>query len=406
MKFKFALFSAITLLIGGTLVFVVACNKQGANAAQTSSTTLIADARHFFESSVLPVPASTVTLSQNPLAAVPKTPIWGLAYTTKTALGNMVVVPVSMKSHFYFKTNNGNQTFSAGLFTSLVVYKDNAGSYHAVLVTKIPDDSYVADLSAGKKFNGIARIEDWQGNFIKSYHYTNNVSDKYYATSSFVNRVSRPGVSSTLEDPTCIISEVYNCASDDQGDVEYCDLQTSIETCQGDDGGEAGGGSGSGGGGGTVYQDVYHYTGAGSGGAGGTWSSHTNVGVKLCSTISFTYVNGYFLANFNGVAETWSNPVQGNVSVNFPATCISVTNAPNQSDASTAFNQAYDYARGQITNGLNAGSILPADVSSKFAGYLGYYLHVGYVGSSWNVYSNCSVTAPVSTPVFCAPIAP
>src|SRR6266700_1754919 len=182
MKFKFALFSAITLLIGGTLVFVVACNKQGSNVAQTSSTTLIADARHFFESSVLSLRASPATQNQDPLAAFPKTPIWTSAYVTKTSMGDMVVVPVSIKSNLYVKKNNGNQSFSAGLFTSLVVYKDNSGSYHAELVTKMPDDSYVMDISTNKKFTGIARIEDWQGNFIKGFHYTNGVSDKRYTS--------------------------------------------------------------------------------------------------------------------------------------------------------------------------------------------------------------------------------
>ena len=402
MKFNFVLFSAIALLMGGTLVFVVACNKHDANDTQSSPSAVIASARHYFESSVLPVPASAATVSQNPRAALPKTPIWGMAYTTKTDLGEMVVVPVAVKSNIYLKINNGNQSFSAGLFTSLVVYKDGSGSYHAQLVTKIPDGSYVSDLSAGKKFSGVVLVEDWQGNFIKGYHYSNGVSDRYYASYKIVHRADRFGTTSLLEDPSCIISEWYECASDDNGEPSDCTYDYSVESCSG--GGEGGddGGSGGGGGGGNVYQNVYHYTGGGSGGSGGTWVSATNVGLKLCTSVNFTYDNGYLLANFNGVAETWTNSVQGSVSVNFPATCISVTNAPNPASASSVFDQAYDYARLQVTTGLNNGSILPADVSSKFAGYLGYYLHIGYVGSSWNVYSNCSVTAPPNSPSFCA----
>jgi hypothetical protein len=177
MNFKFVLLSAITLVIGSTLLFVAACNKKDVHSGENASTSLIANARQYFESSVLPRTMTPATANQDPRAASPKTPIWGMAYTTNTALGDMVVVPLSIKSNFKVKTNGGNQSFSAGLFSNLVVYKDNSGSYHAELVTKIPDDSYVSNLSANKKFSGVALIEDWQGNFINGYHYANGATD-------------------------------------------------------------------------------------------------------------------------------------------------------------------------------------------------------------------------------------
>lgn len=404
MKFKFALFYTIMVLVGGALVFVVACHKQDANTGQHSPADLIANARHFFESTVLPVQASAGTLSQNPRAALPKTPIWGMAYTTKTAIGDMVVVPVAIKSNFYLKTNHGNQSFSAGLFTSLVVYKDSQGSYHAELVTKIPDDSYVADLSAGKQFSGVARIEDWQGNFIKGYHYSNGVTDRYFNSSKITRANERTNTSGLLQE-YCLVTDYYSCTCEvDNGATvcSSCSLDDEESSCS--SGGDGGGGGGSG----TSYsyQDVYHYTGGGTG-VGGTWSSATNIGLNLCNTINFaTDANGNYIANFNNVAEIWYNPVQGNVAIYYPTTCITMANAPNQAAASQVFDEAYNYARGQITNGLNTGTILPANVNSKFAAYLGYYLHVAYISSTWNVYSNCSATAPVNTPVFCQPIAP
>jgi hypothetical protein len=395
MRFNLVLFSAITLLMGGMLVFVAACNKHEANATQNASTTIIADARQYFESSVLSVLGSAVAPSQNPQAALPKTPIWGLAYTTKTALGDMIVVPVAVKSKYYVKKNSGNQSFSTGLFTSLVIYKDSSGSYHAELVTKIPDDSYIADLSSNKKFTGTARIEDWQGNFIKGYHYTNGTSDKYYASSSIVHKNGQSGTTSTVEQ-LCTITDEYACSSTDEGATWSCEYEFSTESCV-DVGGDGGDGSG-----GTAYQNVNHYTGSGSGGSGGTWAPSTNVDMNLCTTVSFTTdANGYYIANFNGIAETWVNNIQGTVSISFPNSCITLVSYPNQSAGSVSFDAAYMHAKLYITDGLNDGSILPADVSSKFYNYLGYYLHIGGVGSTWNAYSNCSITAPINTPSWC-----
>jgi hypothetical protein len=263
-------------------------------------------------------------------------------------------------------------------------------------VTKIPDDSYVTDLSTAKKFSGIVRIEDWQGNFIKGYHYTNGVVDKYYASSKIAHINTQFGIASQTVQ-FCEIYDTYTCTNSGSGwDCEYA---YSTESCTDEGGGSGDPGSG---GGGIIYQNVYRYTGAGSG-SGGAWSLSSTEGL-LCNTISFaTDASNYLVANFNNVSETWYNSVQGNVSVNFPATCISFPNSVSPANASSAFNQAYLYAQRFVNDGLNNGSILPADVASKFANALGYYLNLTYQGSSWNAYSNCSATAPVNTPVFCQP---
>lgn len=321
-----------------------------------------------------------------------------MAYTTSTKDGDAVVVPVKIKEPLFLKMAQGTATISLGLFTYLLIYPDNTGDYHTEVVTKIPQDDNISQASAQVKFSGMVRIEDWQGNFIKAYHYTNDVLDKWYTSSSV--SVNSGGVKvPAIAGETCTITDTYDCSNSVTfGDTDggtgtfsgYCDLISEDEDC-----------STGGGGGPTVYNylTIYRRT----GGNGGAWVHDPEY--AWCETASFaTDGAGNYIANINGLAAGWLNANQDVILLSFPTTCLKIPSSGiTQVTANGYMASAYLTAENQVLTELNNGTTLPANASGRFISIVQSNLSFWKPGSSWDPFENCDGSAPTNTDMICAP---
>jgi hypothetical protein len=399
MRAKTLLFSSIVLFIFGTLVFLWACNKHAVGSIEASS--VISDAKAYFEANVANLPAATGAQAANPSATLHKTPLWNRAYTQELDMGDSgkvtaIIVPISIKEPITLKRSNGNFSISLSLLTRLILYKDRQQRYHSELVTAIPDENSVANYNASRQFSGLYSVEDWQGNYLKGYHFLNGIQDKFLSSRTSTSnlatsqgRTISTGVQTTV-DAYCYTTEYYSCSVYD-GIYTDCNLYYTNSSCvelptngTGD-----------------IYQMVYNYPPSHSG-ASPDWVENPNY--RFCSNLSFSSDgNGNYILNLNNLQHGWTSPTLGSVSFSFPNTCVTIpSSGKTQLDASAAFEGAYEYGLDQLDNELWSGVTTPANSLSRFV-YLVQSKLTVYGPGTWDPFENCSSSAITISNSQCLP---
>jgi hypothetical protein len=161
---------------------------------------------------------------------------WNRARVVSLSVGPAVFVPLKFDEPLYARSKPGLQ-IGISATTYLLVYKGKDSEMHSEVVTTIPDQNYLKHRS--NKFTGTSIVEDWNGNFIKGYLY------------------SQEGISAISTDRQstggkvqCVTVDWYTCAYG--GGSMSCSYDYTEETCV-DDGGGSDGGYYGGGTGGTDY---------------------------------------------------------------------------------------------------------------------------------------------------------
>ena len=159
------------------IISMFGCQKIDLKDPQQSKTLNIEEAKTFFYSNVNPASDSILKSNeksnQNPRSRIVHVPLWDKAISFKFSFGDALIIPVHFDSIQEIQTTfSGKKSFMANDLTQLVIYKDSTKQYHADMVTFMPDENYIP--IKGSPFTGIVIIEDWQGNFLKSYKCENN----------------------------------------------------------------------------------------------------------------------------------------------------------------------------------------------------------------------------------------
>lgn len=167
MKLKIAL---PTLLFFS--LFLTNCKKEG-RFTQSSTDPMIEKAKSYFTDSVLSITSTPV----NPRAAAPRTVRWDQATVVSLSFGNAVLVPIKYQKELFIRTTQGGQNnFQLSNLTKLLVYQVKGG-YHAEVITGLPDTNYLRYPSGS--FLGMVYTEDWSGNLLAHFLYTNKGVLKY-----------------------------------------------------------------------------------------------------------------------------------------------------------------------------------------------------------------------------------
>lgn len=238
------------------------------NLTITEDAKLIADAKTYFEGSILKtdsVKTNSLNAYKTPIQLLTKTISWDSAYTQVISIGKIVVLPVHYKENNFIKV--GVYELPISSLTRLFIYKNKEGS-HAEVVTRIPDTAYLNNSSKYKPFSGIINVWDWQGNFIKGFSIKADGSQKSLGAPEY-----KLNSSSSLQvlklktnDFTCTTYSWGTCGSGDGGATWYCHEDGSYTECSGDGGnineaeGVPTGGDYGGGGGGSSSGNSGTYT--------------------------------------------------------------------------------------------------------------------------------------------------
>jgi hypothetical protein len=226
-------------IIPALAVCLLACEKRSTVTQEPSL--LIIQAKAYFTDSVL---GKTMPMTYR--AAQAKTVIWNDAQISMIGGRQAVVVPITYNQPMMVKANfAGDFYFHLNYLTQLVIYRDSALIMRARVLTYFPDSIYFKNPEGN--FTGIQFIEDWQGNTIGKYLYSN---DGQVRTFKMSTKESESLIS------TCYTISGYNYSPDDPDGGYYwsedagCDYEYISDA--GGLGGTAGIGGSAGGGAGSV----------------------------------------------------------------------------------------------------------------------------------------------------------
>jgi len=146
----------------------------GCREERTAENAALADAfveraRLYFESYV-DVPGESLN-EANPLAALQRVAAWGEAYLYELFDGiRAIAVPVRFIGNNVMHSNITGRKIALSKITRLLMYQDNDKTWHAEVVTLLPQPGYSA--ADGAAFSGVVLVHDWYGNKLKQLKYT------------------------------------------------------------------------------------------------------------------------------------------------------------------------------------------------------------------------------------------
>jgi hypothetical protein len=248
-----------TLLIIICIVYIECKKDQNSSANKNLSSAqqqLIANAKTYFENNVQSKGNNGRALSDvinsnsgqlDPIQSLIKNAVWSKAQTIQLSIGEIVVVPIQFNDSLYTRPNStdSNTRLPLSNLSKLIVYTDSSDQTHAEVVTAFPDSNFVNN--SNKQFSGIAYIQDWQGNFLRAYHYIKGKIKKLKLNNGSKNKnISTNALMAPDPDDGCTQNDYYNCELTEDGPSNCTYLGTTYTGC--DDDTPAGGGGGGGGG--------------------------------------------------------------------------------------------------------------------------------------------------------------
>ena len=158
---------SLVLLIVATIIIQWGCKKEDAST-NTKIPSLVAEARNYFEDSVLNV---TRPININNLrASFAKTILWQKASISESQSGKIVSIPIDFRNPALVKSSfGGGHYYNLSGLTRLQLVKSASGSWRAEVLTSFPDSNYLS--SDFKRFTGLLFVEDWYGNSIHKFQF-------------------------------------------------------------------------------------------------------------------------------------------------------------------------------------------------------------------------------------------
>lgn len=254
-----------------TVVFLVllaglnSCQKDVIDPQPKIPLTLIEQSKIHFEENVQSIRMDQgITTSGQRLTRKNSTriPLWKEAYVRKISIGEAVIVPIHYSNTMYIKKGKEKQAVSLDNLTYLMIYKNKHNEMVTEVVSRLPDDEYWDYPKRNlKPFQGVAVIEDWQGNFLKAYQYFKGGGTvKINPVSNSAPKKKENKISAEAYWSICF-QYVNNCTCSDKSNCDWCAECTQTDCYSGWTNDSSGGGDG-----GTSSGD---YSGGGGGGSGG-----------------------------------------------------------------------------------------------------------------------------------------
>jgi len=98
-------------------------------------------------------------------------PDWQHAAVKKTGDREVVIVPLIFKKDLTIKTNGDSDALSVQSLTKLLLYRKTSDQIVSELVTTIPDQAFLSNKDAARRFTGMVWIEAWNGSAIGGNRY-------------------------------------------------------------------------------------------------------------------------------------------------------------------------------------------------------------------------------------------
>lgn len=252
MKLRTIFVSTASLLLVALLFY--ACSKEWRTNPSSAETSLtINEAKQFFETNVLTKNNNAITERHSfSRRFLQKQNRWTKAFVKQLSIGEAVVVPLKFSSELYIYRENGKIHLPISDLSWMLFYRDSLHKIHAEVVTYLPNNAYFKDTAKHTKFSGIVTVTNWQGDFLKGFHYDSTGIRKVTSQEEIqANSNMRGTFNSSLmlleqaAPPTCTATDWYTCVSDDGGNTFDCHYDYTEYDCSGGGGGDDGGGGGS-----------------------------------------------------------------------------------------------------------------------------------------------------------------
>nr|WP_321450555.1 hypothetical protein [uncultured Carboxylicivirga sp.] len=159
---------------------------------------------------------------------------WDEAYLRQLADNNLaVIIPILFEEEYYPQKNNSS--YSLNQLSNIMMYQNEEGSFNLEVVTTLPDSAFFTDSTFDKPFTGLVLVENWNGELLKSIHYTPEgifIDDK--------EKNSGPSLKRSTPNELCpIYTDWYTCSSMDGGETwscHYTETTTTYTICPGSGG--------------------------------------------------------------------------------------------------------------------------------------------------------------------------
>jgi hypothetical protein len=144
------------------------CQKTSQSNAVTPEPEFVKAAQSYFEQQWEHAPPAAE--SPNPRNTGNRIPDWTRARVTRLSNADAVIVPVHYSKPFYLGTNwGGIRQFMIDDITQLLIYRDSTKSFHAEMITLLPDSSYKD--GPPSSFKGMVLVDHWNGQSLARYKY-------------------------------------------------------------------------------------------------------------------------------------------------------------------------------------------------------------------------------------------
>jgi hypothetical protein len=173
----------LTTIVLASLLIYFSCQKSsdspGGTLKTKSDNDLVMAAKKYFNENVKiqgntgegaeNVPGGSNKI--NHVSSLAKELRWDRAGVIQMSKLKGVVIPLHFAEGWSSQSNlvNASNRTPINSISKLLIYADQAGIYHAEVISAYPDSNFVKSPSAS--FTGISLIQDWNGKFLKGYKY-------------------------------------------------------------------------------------------------------------------------------------------------------------------------------------------------------------------------------------------
>jgi len=155
----------IPLLLAIVCLVFSYCRKDSPVKGKDSYQISIEEAQKFFNEEL----ANTSKLTKR--HELIDRPDWQHATVKKTGDREVLIVPLIFKKDLTIKTNGDSVALSVQSLTKLLLYRKTSDQIVSELVTTIPDQAFLSNKDAARRFTGMVWIEAWNGSAIGGNRY-------------------------------------------------------------------------------------------------------------------------------------------------------------------------------------------------------------------------------------------
>jgi hypothetical protein len=148
--------------------FMPGCQKTNPSRTDLADPALVRAAKSYFERQWEHAPPAAA--NPNPRNSSSRTPDWSNARIARLPHTEAVVVPVHYAKPIYLGTSFGGiRQYPIDDLTDLIIYKDSTHSFHAEMLTALPDSNFKG--GSNTPFAGMLLVDQWDGHPLIRYKY-------------------------------------------------------------------------------------------------------------------------------------------------------------------------------------------------------------------------------------------